>query len=316
VRWGAAADGGQHRYRARNFNFSRRDTSMNHKALLGTAVAAALMFGAQAASACAITAWSSATGLTAADVGLPSAGFSRVLGECSLKVADSNGASGRFVTDTTPNNETSYRVRFYYFTGGLSGTAAIFQARNTGGTNIIQVTHNGSQLSFTVNGVGAPQTVNVQANRYYSIELAWAAAAGTGSMTGTVSGASGAAITNAVAGTVNFANLNNSADSITEARMGLINGSVTTGGAPVFFDEFDSRRTTNPGLLCRGDAGGGAGGAPDGVIGSADRVLITNEILGTNAQPKGYPDASQDGLTASADRVAVTNMILAGTTCN
>lgn len=290
---------------------------MNHKALLGTAVAAALMFGAQAVSACAISAWSSATGLTAADTGAPSAGFSRVLGECSLRIADSNGSTGRFVTDTTPNNEASYRARFYYFTGDVTGTAPIFQARNTGGTNIIQVTHNGSVLSFTTNTGGAAQTVTVADKRYYSIEMNWTAGAGTGSFTATVSGNSGAGVVNAVAGTVAFNSLSNSSDSITEARMGLIGGSATTAASSaVYFDEFDSRRTTSPGLLCRGDAGGGAGGTPDGVIGSADRVLITNEILAINAQPKGYPDASQDGLTASADRVAVTNMILAGTTCN
>ena len=289
---------------------------MNNKALLGTAVAAALMFGAQSASACAIAAWSSATGLSAADTGLPGAGFSRVLGECSLKVSNSDGTNGRFVVDTTPAAETAYRARFYYFTGDISGTAPIFQARSTGGTNMIQVTHSAAgQLTFTAANGPVAQNITVLDNRYYSIEINWSAAAGTGTFGATVSGASGAATTNAVAGTFSFSNLSNSADRIEEIRLGLIGGSVTS-TAPVFFDEFDSRRTTSPGLLCRGDAGGGAGGAPDGTIGSADRILITNEILATNAQPKGYPDASQDGITGSADRIAVTNMILASTTCN
>ena len=81
---------------------------MNHKALLGTAVAAALMFGAQAASACAISAWSSATGLTVADTGTYGDGFSPIFGDCGLRIGDSNGATGRFVTDTTPNADTSF----------------------------------------------------------------------------------------------------------------------------------------------------------------------------------------------------------------
>lgn len=290
---------------------------MNNKYLLGTAVAAALMFGAQAASACAISAWTSATGLTAADTGEPTAGFSRTSGACSLRVANSNGTAGRFVTDATPNNETSYRVRFYYFTGDVTGSTDIFQAVNTGNTNIIRVAHNGSQLSFFVNGVANPQTVTVVDNKYYSIELAWSAAAGTGAMTGTVTGNSGAATTAAVAGTVNFPALSNASDNITEVRLGMITGTATTAAlASAYFDEFDSRRTQNPGRLCRGDAGGGTAGAPDGIIGSADRVLITNEILGSGTQPRGQPDASEDGLVASADRVAVTNMILASVTCN
>jgi hypothetical protein len=285
---------------------------MNNKYLLGTAVAAALMFGAQAASACAISAWSSATGLTVADTGEPPAGFKRYSGRCSLQVP--NASTPRFVTDTTPNNEASYRVRFYYYTGNLTGaTADIFQARNTGGTNIIRVTHDGNALSFTTTS-GAAQTVTVVDNRYYSIELAWAAGAGTGSLTGTVTGNSGGAVTAAVAGTVNFPNLSNAADSITEARLGLISGAPTV-ASTVYFDEFDSRRTQNPGRLCRGDVGGGAGGATDGNINVSDRVVITNEILET-AVALGAPDVTEDGLVNVSDRVAVTNLILDGASCN
>lgn len=289
---------------------------MNHKALLGTAVAAALMFGAQAASACAISAWSSATGLTVADTGEPTAGFSRYSGACSLRVPNANGGAGRFVTDTTPASETSYRVRFYYFTGDISSATSIFQARNTGGTNIIEVVHNGSTLSFSTANGGAAQTITVVDNRYYSIEIDWASGAGTGSMAVRVFGNSGAAVAEAQTGTLTFANLNNGSDRIDEARMGLINGTATVAAPGVYFDEFDSRRTQSPGRLCRGDAGGGAAGAPDNLIGAADRVLITNEILGTGTQPRGQPDANQDGLTAAADRVAVTNLILAAATCN
>lgn len=97
--------------------------------------------------------------------------------------------------------------------------------------------------------------------------------------------------------------------------MGMIVGTPTV-TAPVYFDEFDSRRTQSPGRLCRGDAGGGAGGAPDNVIGVADRVLITNEILATGTQPLGQPDVNDDGIIAPADRVGVTNLILAAASCN
>lgn len=291
---------------------------MNHKNLIGTAVAAALLFGAQAVSACAISAWSSATGLTVADTGEPTAGFSRYSGKCSLRVPNSNAGAGRFVTDTTPNNETSYRVRFYYYTGDISGVTDIFQARSTGGSNIIRVTHDGNQLSFTTFNNGSAttaQNLTVADNRYYSIQLNWSAAAGTGALTGTVTGNSGANATANVVGTINFPNLSNAADSITEARLGMIAGTPTV-TSPVYFDEFDSRRTQSPGLLCRGDAGGGTGGAPDTVIGVADRVLITNEILGTGTQPLGQPDVNDDGIVAPADRVGVTNLILAAASCN
>jgi hypothetical protein len=282
---------------------------MNNKYLLSTAVAAALMFGAQAASACAISAWSSATGLTAADTGEPPAGFSRYSGRCSLKVPNSNGGTGRFVTDTTPANETSYRVRFYYNTGDITGTTDIFQARKTDNTNIIRIAHDGTQLSFFVNGVASPQTVTVVDNRYYSIELAWSAAAGTGAMTGTVTGNSGQSATAAVAGTVNFANLSNAADSIDSVRMGLITGTPTVTTA-VSFDEFDSRRTQNPGRLCRGDSNN------SGTISALDRSAITNELAIPPTLATGQPDCNESGSVSALDRGCVTNLLAAFATCN
>ncbi len=274
---------------------------MNKKYLLGTAVAAVLMFGAQAASACAISAWSSATGLTVANTGEPTAGFSRYSGRCGLRVADSNGATGRFVTDATPNNETSYRVRFYYYTGNITaGTADIFQARNIGGTNIIRVTHNGSQLGFSTNTGGAAQNVLVADNKYYAIEIAWAAGAGTGSMTATVTGAGVAT----PAGSATFSTLANSGDNITEARLGLIAGSPTVDpNAPVYFDEFDSRRTQDPGRLLRGDANG------DGSVFVGDAIQARNEALG-GAIAAGQPDCNEDGAVFVGDAICIRNIAL------
>lgn len=285
---------------------------MNHKILLGTALAAALSFGANAASACAIAAWSSATGLTVADTGEPTANFSRYSGRCSLRVP-SFTAGGRFVQDNTPNNETSYRIRFYYNTGDITGETDIFQARNTGGTNIVRITHDGTVLRFYANTGGAAQSVTVADSRYYSIELAWAAGTvspvTTGTMTATVTGNSGNVAAAAVAGTVNFTGLANSADSITDARLGLIAAAAApTVTAPVYFDEFDSRRTTNPGRLCRGDSNGNLS------ITAADRTAITNELAGTVAA--GQPDCNESGVVTATDRTCVTNLLAAIATCN
>jgi hypothetical protein len=274
---------------------------MNNKYLLGTAVAAALMFGAQAASACAISAWSSATGLTAADTGEPPAGFKRYSGRCSLQVP--NASTPRFVTDTTPNDETSYRVRFYYFTGNITGAVAdIFQARNTVGTNIIRVTHDGTQLVVSTTA-GTPATITVADNRYYAIELAWTASA-TGSLTGTVTGNSGTAAAPAQAGVINITGINNAADRITEARMGLIAGTPTVTSA-VFFDEFDSRRTQNPGRLCRGDAASPL----NNTVNVFDAVAVINDASGNPAQlSAGQPDVNDDGVVNVFDAVGVVTI--------
>lgn len=276
---------------------------MNHKNLIGTAVAAALLFGAQAASACAISAWSSATGLSLADTGEPPAGFSRYSGRCGLRVPNSNSGAGRFVTDTTPNNEASYRVRFYYFTGDITGATDIFQARNTGGTNIIRVSHDGSALSFSVNTGGAAQTVTVADNRFYAIELNWAAAAGTGSLSATVTGAG----SNTPAGSPAFNNLSNAADSITEARLGMITGTATV-AAPVYFDEFDSRRTQSPGRLCRGDSNGNTS------LTGGDAQAVINEVV-NGAVNIGQPDCSENGLVTGGDAQCIITLVTNGATC-
>ena len=280
---------------------------MNQKSLLGTAVVAALLFGAQAASACAISAWSAVntTGVVAGDAGEPQNGWSRYSGRCSLRIANSNGANGRFVQDDTPSNEPTYRARFYYFTGDLTGTAAIFQARKTDGTPVIQVTHNGSVLSFTTLNGGAAQTVPVADSRYYAIEIAWAAGAGTGSMTASVTGSGNPTPVN-IAG---FSNLANSADSITDVRLGLINGSVTTGAAPVYFDEFDSRRTTNPGRLCRGDANG------NGTLTGGDAQAVINEFVNNATTVIGQPDCGENGTVTGGDAQCIITLFTSGGTC-
>lgn len=279
---------------------------MTHKILFGSALAIAMAFGANAASACSVDAWSVRNNVTAADAGEPTAAgdFPRYSGRCSLKA----NATNKFVQDNTPNNETSYRARFYYMTGNVSAETDIFQARNTGGTNIIRITHDGNVLRFYVNNGPTPTQVTVADNRYYSIEFAWAAGtaspATTGTFTATVTGNSGNNAANAVAGTVNYTNLNNAADSITDARMGVIAGPApganAAGQNAVYFDEFDSRRTTNPGRLCRGDANG------SGQISSADRSAVTQELEQTPVLGAGQPDCNESGSITAADRSCIT----------
>lgn len=272
---------------------------MNHKALLGTAVAAALMFGAQFASACTNAAWTTSVGLTAANTGEPTAGFKRYSGRCGAQISDA--ATPRYFEDASPAAESAYEARFYYYTGDISGNGDIFQARNTGGTNIIRIVANGTNLSFTTNTGAGAQTVTVQDNKWYAIELSWSAGAGTGSMTATVTGASGNAVAPAVAGTVNFANLSNASDVIDAARIGIIAGTPAV-TAPVYFDEFDSRRTTSPGLLCRGDAAS----PPNNVVNVFDAVAVINEAGGNPALlSSGQPDCTEDGTINVFDGVCV-----------
>ncbi len=271
-----------------------------NKLLLVTALGAASLMAATTASACSLSAWSSVSGTPVANQPDQSPSVARYSGACGMQ-AD---AIGDFVTDNTPADEASYRVRFYVYTGThAGGTADIFQARNGTGTNIIRVQYNGSQLSFGMNGTGTTRTAAVVPNRWYGVELAWEAAA-AGSLNITVKGA-GSSTPIAVSP---ITGINNSSDRIAEARLGKIAGAGT---GFINFDSFDSRRTTSPGFLCRGDANN------DGAIGAQDRILVTNEIAAFGAPvATGQPDANEDGAVGAQDRIVITNLIGAFADCS
>jgi hypothetical protein len=96
--------------------------------------------------------------------------------------------------------------------------------------------------------------------------------------------------------------------------MGVIVGSPTfAGGSSYFFDEFDSRRTTNPGRLCRGDADNN----------NAVNVFDIGAIVAEMQQPanpavltSGQPDFNEDGTVNVFDIGAMVPAIQANTQCS
>jgi hypothetical protein len=264
-----------------------------NKLLLSVALGAASLMAATTASACALTAWSATAGTPVANQPNQSPSVGRYSGLCAMQ-AD---AIGDFVTDNTPANEASYNVRFYVFTGTHTGGAAdIFQARNTGGTNIIRVQNSGTQLTFGMNGTATTRTASVVANRWYSVELAWEASA-TGSLNITLFDESNG---NQVAVTP-ITGVNNSSDRIDDARLGKIAGAGT---GFMNFDAFDSRRTTSPGRLCRGDSNNSST-----VTGADATQAILEFVNGTLAQ--GQPDVNGNGNVTGGDATGIINVFIA-----
>lgn len=277
---------------------------MNQKLLLGTAIAFGLAMGASNADACAISAWSSATGLTAADTGSPPS-FIRYSQACGLRV----DAANEFVQDNTPENDAQYRVRFYVYTGDVTGNTPIFRARGTGGTSLLTVTYNGgASNSFVVglNGTASTFTMpNVTDNRWYSVELNWTAAA-SGGVTGKIRGAGATSALGAQnVDITGLTGVNNNADRVTDAQLGALAASGLTFTAPMYFDDFDSRRTTSPGRKARGDANG------NGNVTATDAVVVLNEAAnGTLAA--GQPDCNENGSVTATDGVCVLNIAANG----
>jgi hypothetical protein len=264
------------------------------KTLLGAAILSAMAF--TQANACSITAWSAtdSVGVVAADAGepLPTAnGFKRYSQRCGVRVV--GAATAKYVQDNTPTNATTYKSRFYVFTGAVDTGAAgfIFLARDGVGGNLIKLALTGSAIKTTVANGAAVADIPVVANKWYAVELEWQQAAGTFSIKARGAGAAG--VTQTAALTASTAVLK-------DVRLGL--SAAATGTA--FFDEYDSRRTTAPGPLLKCDASG------DGtLVNFVDNIAIQAEILGTTVAP-GQPDANEDGIVNFLDRIAVQQKIL------
>ncbi len=270
------------------------------KTLLGAAIFSAVAF--TGANACSISAWSAtdSVGVVAADSGEAPA-FSRYSGRCSLQTV--GAATAKYVQDNTPTNATSYKARFYIRVGNpIADTGAggfVYLARDGAGANLIRIALTGGNLQTTVTGSAASiPAIPVVAGAFYSVEIEWAQGAAA-PFSIKVQGAGAATPTTQTTTT------NNPTGVLKDVRLGLSAGSTGT----VFFDEYDSRRTTAPGRLCRGDANG------NGLIQGNDRVIISNEIAGT-ALAVGQPDANENGQVQGNDRVVVSNLILANTLCN
>lgn len=278
---------------------------MKQKAFLGTAIAAALLLGANVASACAISAWSSANGIVAADAGEPSAGglplnssrFGRYSARCGLRVA--NNSQARFVQDNTPQNETSYRVRFYYFTGDISGQTDIFRARNGSGNSVLRVTHDGATLTVGIAGTATTDSLTVNDNRWYMVTLDWSQTGVTGRIRGSGARPCTAPATSC-ANNEEIVIAQATTEQIQDAQLGVLAASGVTfnNSSAVFFDEFDSRRTTTPPRLRRGDANN------DGVTNALDGTGVLAEFNGVNIRP-GQPDANEDGVINALDGTAI-----------
>ena len=234
--------------------------------------------------------------------GAPTAGspptVARYSGKCGLA-----GATGNFVTNNAPDNESVYRARFYVYTSN-TGTTTVFRATaadNNAGAEVLRVDYTPGTFSFFQNGAAAGTVTGagVVANRWYAVELSYKA------------GVANTGFSATVAGNVNFTG---STTPVT-AGAGTIGshslGAIAGGAGTVRVDAFESTRSADTaiGRLCRGDANG------DGNINVFDTVAITSErVTGTLAS--GQPDCNEDGAVNVFDTTCAVQLRVNAATCN
>jgi hypothetical protein len=262
------------------------------KTLALVAAAAFGLAGTNAVLACSTAAWNGGeTGNP--QEGRPADGVSRYSGQCGLKSA----ATAQFVTDNTPVAETTFRARFYVYTGLSAGTAQVFRANNTGGTQQIGVTYDFTANLLRFATTGGTGTLAVNPNAWYSVELDWSRA--RTNMIVTVRGAGATTdLTTTVTGV-------GAGDAVDVAQLGWVSGTGTATTRGIVTDAYESRRSTAIGRLCRGDAN------LDNTRNSGDQIAVRNEVFGT-ALAAGQPDANEDGVVNSGDQITVRNLVFAG----
>ena len=268
------------------------------KALLaGVALVACLGFAFNAqAQTCVVSNWAGgATNLTDADAGTQGASNRRYGGPCGLQV-DIDGTA-RFVSDDSPQSETTYIARFYAFMDNAGSDQMIVFAADDGTDDQIQVWYNfpnAGDLTLRVfdnGGTPTDLTESAVGAGWHSIELVWDAAA-TSDVRFSVDGA--ADLT---------ASPDTSGLTIANAHLGNVDGTAT-GGGTVDFDDFDSRRIERPGRLLVADAN------DDGTVDIFDVQATGTEVTG-GADAAGQPDCNEDGTVDIFD-VQCTGGIVTG----
>jgi hypothetical protein len=251
-----------------------------------------------------------------ATIGSPVAGgprgaaIARYQGRCALS-GGTAVAGGRYVQDSSPAGEPTFRARFYFYSSA-TGSTVIYRAGNAAAsltdmnTGQIRVVQNGTTLTVSgPTGSGTAFSTPVVANRWYAVELGYNNTAGVlGTGAGAVPASTmsvsvrGNAVNAPVTGSVTLP-APSVANNIDFAQLGNLSG---TGG--VITDSYESRRTTPIGFLCRGDANS------DNNRNILDIVAIANENNSTTATSlaAGQPDANEDGFINILDIVAVAGI--------
>ncbi|MDJ0652884.1 MAG: hypothetical protein QNJ40_01935 [Xanthomonadales bacterium] len=260
------------------------------KKLLTALIALGFLVGGSAASACALTAWSSDTGPA---VGGPAEtnALSRYSGLCSM----APGAVGQYVQDNNPTNEGRIIVSFYVFAGSatqpVTGTGNIFTAYAEDGatTEVFSIGFDagaGTVNATPVSGTAASAAIGAGWNQ---VVVDWTGGGGISLWVNS----------DATSDPADGTGTDTGAATIGAVQLGALTGSL----AGAVFDQYESRRTTLIPPAPAGDANG------DGTIALADAILILREALGLDFST-GQPDADRDGSVALADAIRALRISL------
>ena len=272
--------------------------------MIGSAAAAflGLSMNAQAQPTCTIANWTDTLteGLSDTDAGYQGNDNRRYAGQCGLRVPFDGPE--RFVAYESAG-ETNYIARFYVFLDQLSGDAAIFKAEDSGG-DVLVVSYEGGDIVLTAVDTGgstvSPLAISGVGNGWHSVEITWIQ--------------EDDAANTEVSLLVNSEDPNEGVSTSLDAtgmaidviKLGNVDG-VSAGGY-ADFDDFDSRRSTRPGRLCRGLTD-----QTRDQLNLGDVFAIYDEFAsGGGVLADGQPDYNEDGAINLGDVFGVYDAFASG----
>ena len=235
-------------------------------------------------------------------VGTQGATNRRFAGPCGARV---QANANNFLVDNTPTGETSYIARFYAFLQNLNGPAIIFAGRDDS-DDLVQVWYNFPTANditlrvFPASGGPVDLTESNVGPGWHSIELVWAGSANA-DIALSVNG-----LTDLVAPGVNTTGL-----TVAQAQLGILNGAEAGVTGSADFDDFDSRRTTRPGRLCRGlTVPEGTGTGQRAALALADVSAVFAEVSSFGViSAGGQPDFDRNGTVTLGDVSAIFSRV-------
>jgi len=260
-------------------------------------IALGLLLGAQTAMACTVGNWNGGTsgaGVLASGPDGPDGkpAISRYSGVCAMQAAES---SSEWVQDNSPGGIERIRARFYLLNDLAAGQSAqIYRgfSSTTGSGPLFTVTMNDAGQVVLRDNTVVQNVSQSSGSKWTSVEIDWSQGSGTGVISLSVNGQSPDVLST----------LNNAGSSLQSIRLGNLNGA----GGALNFDAYESRRTTEIGRLCVGDADG------SGERGLGDLQAIFEEFqFGTLAS--GQPDADENGDVGLGDLQTVFEIFQFGT---
>ena len=278
---------------------------------------AGLLMGAWSMSShaqtCTITNWEGgAVNDSLLFAGTPQDGNPRYAGPCSLAVSLDDDLA--YVVDDSPIGEPAYIARFYFNPNGNASSSlpmiiyAANSASDGSGVDAFQVWYNvasgvpflaqPNHITLVVETAEGPVALEagatgVRANGWNSIEVVWSSGAN-------------AEVRMSVNGQDDLvtAPVDTSGQSVSSALLGVVgfpDGVSLTSASPMFFDDFDSRRQTRPGRLCRGLTDENRD-----ELTNVDVLAIFEEFASEGETlAGGVPDFNEDGVVNNNDLIGV-----------